>query len=66
MENYELAYRILLLISASSPDRHEGSDINPDMIHKILGADKDTVDSVVKTLIADRLLFISGDKVFIG
>lgn len=57
--NYELAYRMLLLIAETTTDRLEGSALRLDRAHKILGVSSEDADAVIKMMSDDLLLYVS-------
>lgn len=59
VKDYALAYRLLLLLSHTTDDRHEGSKLNIDSAYKILGVSQDEADSVIAMLEDDGLLSFS-------
>jgi hypothetical protein len=57
--NYELAYRLLILIAETTNDRIEGSSLNLGQAHKILGVSAEEADAAIKMLSDDLLLYVS-------
>lgn len=65
--NYELAYRLIMLVIETTEDRHSGSCLNLDHARRILGATQDEFDAVMGTLQADLVLSVTGNgTLFIG
>lgn len=65
--NYELAYRLILLVVETTPDRHDGSIINLDHARKILGATEEEFEAVMAMLQGDMLLNVTANgALYIG
>lgn len=65
--NYELAYRLLLLITETTEGRHEGSSLNLDHAHRILGVEKEELDRTFEVMKADMLVTASNNgTLYIG
>jgi hypothetical protein len=65
--NYELAYRLILLVIETTPDRHDGSTINLDHARKILGATEEEFEAVKAMLQGDMLLNVTANgTLYIG
>lgn len=65
--NYELAYRLLVLLCAATIDRDEGAQVDLGKAHTILGVSQDELTDAFDTLRCDGLIneFHSG-KVVVG
>ena len=61
VKNYALAYRLLLLLSHTTDDRHEGSKLNIDSAYKILGVSQDEADKAIAMLEDDGILSFSAN-----
>ena len=65
--DYEVAYRILLLLNAATRDRHEGVFLVPSLFYKVIGAPQDTAERAYQMLIDDGLISESKDgTIWIG
>lgn len=57
--NYELAYRLIMLVVETTEDRHSGSRLNLDHARRILGAPQEEFDHAIEMLQSDMVLAIS-------
>lgn len=61
--NYELAYRLLMLMCATTFDRKDGVRLDMSTAHSILGVELDQLTSTYEALVRDGIVseFQNGD-----
>lgn len=65
--NYELAYRLVVLLCATIEDQTDGAKLNMDVAHVILGVSEDDVDRAFTQICADGIARLDNSgRIWVG